>query len=89
MTRAQRGESICMVAVWSTRRRTARSRGDWTWTGDRRSGAGLRRHLRPSNGTVTFSLKNAKSGCYTTDVTDVTADEPTWDGATPANESCK
>ena len=39
--------------------------------------------------TVTFTLKNAKSGCYTTTVTDVTATGLTWDGATPANEFCK
>jgi len=42
-----------------------------------------------TDGTVTFTLKNAKSGCYTTTVTDVTAEGLTWDGATPANEFCK
>ena len=42
-----------------------------------------------ADGTVTFSLKNAKSGCYTTTVTDVTAEGLTWDGVTPANEFCK
>ena len=42
-----------------------------------------------TDGTVTFTLKNAKSGCYTTNVTDVTASGLTWDGATPANEFCK
>ena len=42
-----------------------------------------------TDGTVTFSLKNAKSGCYTTTVTDVTADSLKWDGVTPANEFCK
>ena len=38
-----------------------------------------------TNGTVTWTVKNAASGRYTTDVTDVTADGLTWDGATPIN----
>lgn len=38
-----------------------------------------------SSGTLTFSLKNARAGAYTTDVTDVTADGLTWDGVTPPN----
>lgn len=42
-----------------------------------------------TDGTVTFSLKNASSGCYTTDVTNVTAAGLTWNGATPANSFCK
>ena len=42
-----------------------------------------------TDGTVTFTLKNAQSGCYTTTATTVTADGLTWDGATPANEFCK
>lgn len=42
-----------------------------------------------TNGTVTFSLKNAPSGCYTTEVMAVTATGLTWDGATPANNFCK
>ena len=42
-----------------------------------------------TDGAVTFSLKNAKSGCYTTTVTDVTAGGLNWDVATPANEFCK
>ena len=42
-----------------------------------------------TDGTVTFTLKNAASGCYTTTVTDVTAAGLTWDGVTPANEFCK
>ncbi|MCH8024589.1 MAG: S8 family serine peptidase [Candidatus Marinimicrobia bacterium] len=42
-----------------------------------------------SDGTVTFSLKNARPGCYTTTVTNVTASGLTWDGVTPANEFCK
>lgn len=37
------------------------------------------------DGTVTFSLKNAPSGTYTTTVTDVTATGLTWDDETPAN----
>ena len=39
-----------------------------------------------TDGTVTFTLKNAASGCYTTTVTDVTAAGLTWDGITPAND---
>lgn len=42
-----------------------------------------------TDGTLTFSLKNAKSGVYTTTITDVTADGLTWDGATPANSFSK
>lgn len=42
-----------------------------------------------SNGVVTFTLKNAPSGCYTTAVTDVTASGLAWDGVTPANSFCK
>ncbi|KAG2473831.1 MAG: putative Aqualysin 1 [Nitrosopumilales archaeon] len=43
-----------------------------------------------TDGTVTFSLKNAKSGCYTTTVTDVTASGLTWDGTTPLTDPfCK
>jgi serine protease AprX len=47
-----------------------------SWTGTGATG---------TDGTVTFSLKNAPSGCYTTTVTDVAADGLTWDGATPTN----
>jgi len=42
-----------------------------------------------TDGAVTFSLKNAASGCYTTTVTDVTAAGLTWDGTTTANQFCK
>jgi len=43
-----------------------------------------------SDGTVTFSLKNAPSGCYGTAVTDVVTEGLLiWDGITPANELCK
>ncbi|MCH8986656.1 S8 family serine peptidase [Patescibacteria group bacterium] len=42
-----------------------------------------------TDGTLTFSLKNAKSGCYETNVTNVTADGLTWNGLTPANGFCK
>jgi hypothetical protein len=42
-----------------------------------------------TGGTVTFSLKNASTGCYTTDVTNVNAAGLAWDGATPANGFCK
>jgi subtilisin len=38
-----------------------------------------------SDGTVTFSLKNAPSGSYKTTVTDVTAAGLTWDETSPAN----
>jgi subtilisin len=40
-----------------------------------------------SDGTVTFSLSNAPSGWYTTEVTDVTAGGLTWDDGNPANVS--
>ncbi len=42
-----------------------------------------------TDGTVTFTLKNAAPGCYATIVTAVTAAGLTWDGATPDNDSCK
>ena len=41
------------------------------------------------DGTVTFMLKNASPGCYEASVTNVTAADLTWDGATPANGFCK
>ena len=54
-------------------------------------GALLTSGTRPTgtDGTVTFSLKNAPAGLYTTDVTDVTADGLTWDGITPKNSFLK
>jgi len=39
-----------------------------------------------TDGTVSFALKNAASGTYTTNVTNVTAADLIWDGVTPANE---
>jgi len=42
-----------------------------------------------SNGTVTFTLNNHGSGCYSTVVTAVVASGLTWDGVTPFNEYCK
>jgi len=42
-----------------------------------------------TDGTVTFGLKNAPSGCYTTTVTGVAVTGLTWDGVTPANNFCK
>ncbi len=40
------------------------------------------------DGTVTWRLRQAPSGCYTTDVTNVTAAGLTWDGNTPDNGTC-
>jgi len=42
-----------------------------------------------TSGTVTFTLKNAASGCYVTTVTDVIVDGLTWNNTTPSNELCK
>lgn len=42
-----------------------------------------------ADGTVTFERKNAPSGIYTTEVTDVTAAGLTWDGLTPSNSFTK
>ena len=42
-----------------------------------------------SDGTVTFELNNAPSGCYVTTVTNVSAVDLTWDWITPDNEFCK
>lgn len=42
-----------------------------------------------TNGAVTFTLKNAPSGCFATTVTNVTAAGLTWNGVTPANRFCK
>jgi hypothetical protein len=52
------------------------SGSSWTFTGT----AG-------PEGTVTFSVSNAPSGCYTTTVTDVTAEGLTWDPDDPGNTS--
>ena len=50
------------------------------WTGSATTGA---------NGMVTFTLSNAPSGCYTTEVTSLTASGLSWNGVTPLNELCK
>ena len=43
-----------------------------------------------SNGSVTFTLKNAPSGCYSTTIDNVTASGLTWDDVTPLNgHNCK
>ena len=42
-----------------------------------------------ADGLLTFSLKNANSGTYTTVVTAVTAAALTWDGSSPENEYMK
>lgn len=42
-----------------------------------------------SEGTVSFKLSKAQSGCYTTIVTDVSAAGLTWEGSTPENQYCK
>jgi subtilisin len=52
------------------------SGSSWTFTG-----------TTDSEGTVTFSLANAPSGWYTTEVTDVAAGGLTWDDGNPANVS--
>lgn len=54
----------------------ATSTGGTTATGTALTGA---------DGTATFKWKNAPSGTYTTQVTDVTATGYAWDGATPEN----
>jgi len=41
-----------------------------------------------ADGTVTFKLANAPPGCYSTVVTNVTADGLAWDELTPENGSC-
>ena len=51
-----------------------------SWTGTATTG---------TDGTVTFSLKSAPSGTYTTKVTDVTAVGLIWDGSTPDNSFTK
>jgi len=56
-----------------------------TTTGESWSGSGT----TGTDGTVTFSLNNAPSGCYVTTVTDVTAEGLIWDGVTPENKFCK
>ncbi len=53
---------------------------DSTWSLNRTTG---------SNGTVTFSLNNARSGTYTTTVTAVYAEGLRWDSRTPANSFSK
>ena len=51
-----------------------------SWTGTGTTG---------TDGTVTFRLRRAPSGCYETTVTGVTAEGLTWDGVTPTNKYCK
>ncbi len=41
------------------------------------------------NGTVTWRLRKAPSGCYTTIVTSVIANGLAWDFVTPSNGFCK
>jgi hypothetical protein len=42
-----------------------------------------------TDGKVLFKLNNAPSGCYSTTVTNVTAQGLSWDGNTPTNSFCK
>lgn len=42
-----------------------------------------------SDGVASFNLKNAESGCYSTEVTKVIADGLTWNAVTPSNNYCK
>ena len=42
-----------------------------------------------SNGTASFTLRRAPAGCYTTEVTNVSADGLEWDGVTPSNGHCR
>ena len=62
----------------STKLENDTSGGPWIGTG-----------TTGTNGTVTFTLKNAKSGCHTTTVTHVAAAGLIWDDATPTNGFCK
>jgi subtilisin family serine protease len=41
-----------------------------------------------SNGKITFTRSRARSGCYTTEISNLSADGFQWDGATPDNSSC-
>jgi hypothetical protein len=41
-----------------------------------------------SSGVATFQIKNAPSGCYSTDVTGISATGVTFDGAEPDNNFC-
>ena len=50
------------------------------WTGTATTG---------SSGSVSFTLKNAPSGCFSTEVTNVSAGSLSWDGVTPINQGCK
>ncbi|NQW17543.1 MAG: carboxypeptidase regulatory-like domain-containing protein [Chloroflexi bacterium] len=45
--------------------------------------------LTGASGSITFRLRNAASGLYTTEVTGLTADGFIWDGITPANSFVK
>ena len=42
-----------------------------------------------TNGTVSFTLRNAPAGCYETDVTQVQAGGLGFDGSEPANQFCQ
>jgi subtilisin family serine protease len=41
-----------------------------------------------SNGKITFTRRNARSGCFTTKITALSAEGYEWDGVTPSNNSC-
>jgi hypothetical protein len=42
-----------------------------------------------SNGSATFVVRRAPSGCYSTTVTKIVAAGTSWDGVTPPNQFCK
>lgn len=53
------------------------------------SSAGTATGITGANGVAGFTLKNARSGTYTTNVDNVSYPGSTWDGLTPANEFTK
>ena len=65
-------------AVVAIRLRNMTTNQSWTATG-----------TTGSTGSVVFNLSRAPNGCYTTDITSLTASGLTWDGITPPNTFCK
>jgi hypothetical protein len=72
------GSPVSGALVQATLTRTSGGTGSWNFSGS-----------TGSNGTVTFGLNNAPSGCYSLTVTNVSASGLTWDGSSPGNQFCK
>jgi hypothetical protein len=78
VTVVSNGSPVSGALVQAMLQQTSGGTGSWNFSG-----------TTGNNGTVTFSLNHAPSGCYSLTVTDVTANGLTWDGSSPDNNFCK